>query len=70
MNLLEQIITQPTRGTNILDLCFTSHPDLSQGFTIVPGLSDHDAVIVSFVSMLYLQNQFPKQTTLPKLLTF
>ena len=64
--MLEQIITQPTRGTNILDLCFTSHPDLSQGFTIVPGLSDHDAVIVTFVSKLYLQNQLPRKVLMYK----
>ena len=25
--MLEQVNTTPTRGSNILDLCFTSHPD-------------------------------------------
>ena len=64
--MLDQLITQPTRGTNILDLCFTSHPDLSLGFTIVPGLSDHDAVIVSFVSKLYLPNQLPRKVPIYK----
>ena len=64
--MLEQIINQPTRGTNILDLCFTSHPDLSQCFTIVPDFSDCDAVIVSFVSKLYLQNQLPRKVFMYK----
>jgi len=44
--LLEQIVLKPTRGDNILDLCFTSHPDRINQCIIVPGLSDHDAVIV------------------------
>ena len=57
--MLEQIVTQPTRGMNTLDLCFLSHPDLSKGCTVIPGLSDHDAVIVSLVTKLYLQNKLP-----------
>ena len=28
---------------------------------IAPGLSDHDAAIVSFVGKLYLQNQLPRK---------
>ena len=44
--LLEQIITEPTRGDNILDLCFVLHPNCIQHYKIAPGLSDHDAVIL------------------------
>ena len=45
---LEQIITEPTRGDNKLDLCFISHPNCIQHYkiAIVPGLSDHDAVFL------------------------
>ena len=59
--MLEQIVTQPTRGMNTLDLCLLSHPDLSKGCTVIPGLSDHDAVIVSLVTKLYLQNKLPRK---------
>ena len=43
--LLEQIITEPTRRENILDLRFVSHPSYINQYKIVPGLSDHDAII-------------------------
>ena len=36
--MLKQIVSQPTRGPNILDLCFMLHPDHSQGCTVIPGL--------------------------------
>ena len=42
--LLEQIILEPTRGDNILDLCFTSHPGSIHHYKTVPSLSYHDAV--------------------------
>ena len=42
---LTQIVTEPTRQGNILDLLFTSHPDLVDKVYIVPVMSDHDAVI-------------------------
>ena len=44
--LLEQIILEPTRGDNILDLCFTSHPASIHHYKTVPNLSDHDAIII------------------------
>ena len=40
---MHQIVTFPTRAQNILDLCFVSHPDKP-----VSGLSDHDAVLITF----------------------
>lgn len=45
---LNQLINQPTRITettsNILDLCLSSDPDISNNFTFHPGLSDHLAI--------------------------
>ena len=41
---IEQFVTSPTRGSNTLDLTFSSQsiiPDTS----IVPGMSDHEAVL-------------------------
>ena len=54
--LLKQVNTNPTRGPpgpNVLDLCFTSHPDcITQCYT-APGLSDHEAVIVDLANTIY-----------------
>ena len=63
--MLEQIVTQPTRDSNTLGLCVSPHtlhgliqgPDIDG--TFLPGLSDHNVVIVSFATKLYLQNQPP-----------
>ena len=41
---IEQLVTTPTRGPNILDLLFVSHPDLVTSCQTVPGISDHDSV--------------------------
>ena len=49
--LLEQIILEPTRGDNILDLCFTSHPSFINQYKIVPGFSGHEAVIEIFYNI-------------------
>ena len=42
---LTQIVSEPTRQGNILDLLFTSHQYLVDKVYIVPGMSDYDAVI-------------------------
>jgi len=47
--LLEQIVTEPTRKENILDLCFIPHPSYVYQSRTVPGLSDHNAVIVNLI---------------------
>ena len=39
---LQQVVTFSTRGNNLLDLCFTSHPDLVQSCLPSPGLCDHE----------------------------
>ena len=41
---LTQIVDIPTRGTSILDLLFTNHPDLVKNCSIISGLGDHEAV--------------------------
>ena len=37
-------VHQATRQNNILDLVFSTHPNISN-FNTVPGISDHDAII-------------------------
>ena len=41
---LDQLVTEPTRGSNILDLIFSSHPESIANVEVIPGMSDHKAV--------------------------
>ena len=59
--LLEQIILEPTRGDNILDLCFTSHPGSIHHYKTVPGLSDHDAVIIEILYNIPINKRLKKR---------
>ena len=43
---LSQMVLEPTRSDNILDLFFTSVPTLIEKIQIIPGLSDHDVVVI------------------------
>ena len=46
---LQQMVMEPTRGANTLDLLFTNRPDILHEVKVVDGLpgSDHDAVYFS-----------------------
>ena len=57
---LQQVVTFPTKGNNLLDLCFTSHPDLVQSCLPFPGLCDHDIVLVKFLFQLPSVKQCPR----------
>ena len=41
---LDQMVTEPTRGENTLDLIFSSHPESTSNIKVIPGISDHEAV--------------------------
>ena len=43
---LEQIVDFPTRQENILDLVLTTHPSLVNKCKPLPGLGDHDIVLI------------------------
>lgn len=43
---LSQVNNSTTRHSNILDLCFTSHPSLVKNTHVTPGISDHDILVV------------------------
>ena len=47
-NNLEQVVTQPTRLNNTLDLLLTNSPQLIPRVEVVPGLSDHDIPFCEF----------------------
>ena len=49
--MLEQTVNLPIRGSNILDLCFTTHPDYIHQCITVSGFSDHEAVIVELANL-------------------
>jgi len=40
------MVTFPTRAENILDLCFTTNPNFVPSCEPLPGMSDHDAVLI------------------------
>ena len=41
---LEQMVSMLSRGNNIIDLFFTTHPSLIDYCASIPGVGDHDAV--------------------------
>jgi hypothetical protein len=43
---MEQIVDFPTRLDNILDLVFTTHPSLANKCKPLPGIGDHDIVLI------------------------
>ncbi|XP_077997350.1 uncharacterized protein LOC144450581 [Glandiceps talaboti] len=43
---LHQVVTEPTRDNNILDLAFTSNTSLVNSVQVKAGISDHDIVII------------------------
>ena len=44
---LQQLVGDPTRNDHILDLVFTTQPEMLKIVSIVPGMSDHEAIIFS-----------------------
>ena len=53
---LTKVVQEPTRQNNILDVRFTTQPDLIEGTYVVPGMSDQSAVIcdINFKTKLFL----------------
>jgi hypothetical protein len=45
-NGLQQLVTEPTRGPNTLDLFITNNSTLINKVQVIPGISDHQAVLV------------------------
>ena len=41
---LDQLVMEPTRENNILDLLLTNAPDSICNVSVIPGMSDHEAV--------------------------
>ena len=64
--LLEQMVTSPTRGQNILDLFLTTNPTLVDNVFITPGLSDHDIVLTQVNIKPEVLKQVPRNIHLYK----
>ena len=57
----EQLVTTPTRGVNILDLLFVSHPDLVTSCETSPGISDHSAIVAEVSTQVKLVKKQPRE---------
>ena len=57
----EQLVTTPTRGANILDLFFASHPDLVTSYETIPGISDHNAIVAEVSTHVKLIKKQPRE---------
>jgi len=53
---MDQLNTEPTRGTSILELVLSSCPELVTSCTTGPGISDHDHVVIVRASVHAKQN--------------
>ena len=53
-NSLQQMQEIPTRDGNVLDLTFSTNPSLIRNLNNIPGLADHEAIIVdSYVRPIF-----------------
>ena len=63
---MEQLVTFPTEGMNILDLCLTTHPSIISTCKPIPGLSDHDTVFINLALSLHRIKNHPCKILLYK----
>ena len=56
---LRQIVDEPTRGKNILDIFLTNCPDLVKSKNVISGLGDHEAVQIDCSMRLPRKNPTP-----------
>ena len=63
---LTQLATTPTRGNNTLDLVITNNPSLVTACRVIPGVSDHDAVLAETNLKPLKNKQTPRKIPLFK----
>jgi len=61
---LTQLITEPTRLGNTLDLFFTDHPSQITDINVLPGMSDYDIVMITANIKLKFAVQLPRKVLL------
>ena len=57
---LRQVVEEPTRGRNMLDLLFVSCPDLVNSVHVKPGISDHDSVVTEIALRARISKKKPR----------
>ena len=57
---MTQMVSEPTRGRNTLDLLFATCPDLVENVMVQPGISDHDAVEANIMLKAKVCKQRPR----------
>jgi hypothetical protein len=63
-NGMDQLVNEPTRGENILDLFATNNPTLINKVQVIPGISDHQAVLIEGELSPTLRKQQKRQVPL------
>ena len=58
---LEQIVSQPARQHNTLDLFFLNYPSTEYTIDILPGLAYHDIVCVDIEMGFEISKQIPRE---------
>ena len=61
---LVQLVEEPTREANTLDLIISNCPQLFPRVKVLPGLSDHDAVFCEIKVHTQMRKQTPRQILL------
>ena len=57
---LTQVVTEPTRGENVLDLIATNCPNQVNRLEVIPGISDHEVVYVELEATPCRRKQVPR----------
>ena len=65
-NALTQMVSTPTRGTNILDIFITDRPSLVESCDTVDGIGDHEAVFVRSLTTTHLSHPNGRTIYSPK----
>ena len=63
---LTQVVRDPTRENNILDLMLVTSPDRCVDIQVNPGISDHDAVCLTFEGRVKINKKKPRTVFLFK----
>ena len=57
----EQIVSEPTRGNNTLDLIFTNTPEIITNVSVEEGISDHKVVLSDINVEIQKNNRIPRK---------
>lgn len=58
---LTQVVQDPTRENHVLDLFLTNNPSIVNRVSIIPGISDHDAVLIDTSTSARTKPQKPRK---------